>query len=418
MSTDNIPHKIARAGERFLPVVKTPPESPTLSATEDAATSLPISPPATVLVDSSPRHLPHLICRLYHRIQQCYEGKLLDNTWESVRISPQWYQVLQDELEKDTELGAWVADKLRYDYDSAEGEFVLRMPSPLHDIFAIRLQEVIVRELGHLTTQEEIRPVIERIKMATTSDIRFSDSSTEGKKSPDGSFRFTGTKYPPLVIEVANSQKRRDLPRLAESYIERTKGRTKTVITIDLEYRSPSERTAHSLPPRSAVYSIYRNRLVRNEETGSWQREAHAEVEEEQFSVEDSAAADGSVCLLLSDFCPDGTLSATNDRTIAISHRELARFLTEAEEEEGIAEARSSPTASEKDIPFVSKRKRTPTPKLASEDEEAFEQAETAARIRESAENSSFSSADAADAIVERIKRIKTRSQPDPEPSP
>lgn len=65
----------------------------------------------------------------------------------------------------------------------------------------------------------------------------------------------------------------------------------------------------------------------------------------------------------------------------------------------------------------MSKRKRTPTPRLVSEDEEAFEQVETAARIRESAENSFFSSSDAADTMVERIKRIKTRSQPDPEPS-
>lgn len=144
------------------------------------------------------------------------------------------------------------------------------------------------------------------------------------------------------------------------------------MITIDLEYQSPSERTAHSLPPRSAVYFIYRNRLVHNEETGSWQREAHVEVKEEQFSVEDSATVDGSMCLLLLDFCLDGTLSVTNDWTIAILYRELARFLTEAEEEEGIAEARSSPTASEKDIPFVSKRKRTLTPKLALEDKEAF----------------------------------------------
>lgn len=418
MSTDSIPHKTAPTSKLLLRAARTPPESPALSAPADAGTSLPISPPATVLVDSSPRPLPHLIRRLYHRIQQRYQGESLENTWECVRISPRGYQLLQNELEKDTRLGAWAADKLRYDYDSAEGEFVLRMPSPLHDIFAIRLQEVIVQEVESLTMQEETRPVIKQIKIATTSDVRFSDALAEGKKSPDRSFRFTGTKYPPLVIEVANAQKRRDLPRLAESYIERTKGRTKTVIAIDLEYRDPGKRAAHSLPPRSAVYSIYRHRLVRDEQTGDLQKKAHTEIEEQQFSIEDSVTDDGSMCLLLSDFCPDGTLSATNDRTIAISHAELARILTEAEEEENTAEAPSSPTFSEKNIPFVSKRKRTPTPKLVLEDEEVFEQAETTARIRESAENSSFSSNDAAGAMVERIKRIKTRSQPDPEPSP
>ena len=53
-------------------------------------------------------------------------------------------------LEKDARLGAWVADKLRYDHDSVDGNLVLCMPSPLHDIFAVRLQEVIARELKAL----------------------------------------------------------------------------------------------------------------------------------------------------------------------------------------------------------------------------------------------------------------------------
>ena len=99
-------------------------------------------------------------------------------------------------------------------------------------------------------------------------------------------------------------------------------------------------------------------------------------------------------CLSLSDFCPDVTLTAANDRKVAISHAELAHLLKEAAEEENVAEAPSSPISSEKNIPFVSKRKRTPPPKPVSEDEEAFEQAETAARSQESAENSSFSSAE------------------------
>ena len=101
--------------------------------------------------------------------------------------------------------------------------------------------------------------------MAATSDVRFGNTSIREKKSSDGSFRFAGAKYPPPVIEVANSQTREDLSRLAEAYIERTKGRTKTVIIIDIEYRAPSERATRSLPRCSAVYSIYRNRLVCDE---------------------------------------------------------------------------------------------------------------------------------------------------------
>ncbi|KAF1948633.1 hypothetical protein CC80DRAFT_556128 [Byssothecium circinans] len=121
--------------------------------------------------------------------------------------------------------------------------------------------------------------------------------------------------------------------------------------------------------------------------------------------------------LLLSDFCPEGTLTEIYDQTISISHAELAGILTEAEGEEAMAEAPSSSNSSEENVPFVSKRKRPLTPKLTSEDEAEFERAETATTKR-NLEDGSFSSADAVDAVVERAKRIKTRSQPDSEPSP
>lgn len=202
-----------------------------------------------------------------------------------------------------------------------------------------------------------------------------------------------------------------------ESYIERTKGRTKTVITIDLEYRTPEERATPSLPFREAVYSIYRNRLTRDAQTGEWQREVHVDVEDEHFRMNDSTAPTGSMRLLLSDFCPDGALSSTNDRTITITHEELAELLEEAEREEIIAEALSSPSSSEKSVHFISKRKRVPTPRLTSEDEAMFEQAEEEAEAQHLEENSSFSSADVVDVVVERTKRIKTRSQQDPDPS-
>jgi len=145
-------------------------------------------------------------------------------------------------LEWDERLGAYVADKFRYDYNSGNGELVLRMPSPLHDIFALRLQEVISRELKALE-EPKIHTIIQSIKIAATSDLQFGITPTKGKKSLDRSFRFSGAKHPPLVIEVTNSQKRDDLPPLAESYVEHTKGRTKTIITIDLEYIAPNKRT-------------------------------------------------------------------------------------------------------------------------------------------------------------------------------
>jgi hypothetical protein len=124
--------------------------------------------------------------------------------------------------------------------------------------------------------------------------------------------------------------------------------------------------------------------------------------------MQDSTIPTGSMRLLLSDFCPDDTVSAKNDRAVNITHVELASLLSEAEREEAIAEVPSSPSSSRENIPFVSKRKRVSTPKLTSEDESAFVHTEQS-------EDSSFSSADVMDLVPERPKRAKTRSQVDPE---
>jgi len=408
----------AAASTKRPPVhTKSRSESPPPSVPEYPATPLPISPPATILTNSSPRPLSRRVRRSLNLIRLYSQDRSVDNTWNRVHLSQDEFQALQDALEKSEHLRAWVTDKLRYDYNSVDGELILRMPSPLHDIFAFRLQEVIVRELKALERQEGVSTVVDSIKVAVTSDLRFGNISERERKSPDGSFRFTGSKYPPLVIEVANSQKSADLPHLAESYIERTKGRTKTVITIDLEYRTPEERATQSLPFREAVYSIYRNKLTRDAQTDEWQREAHVDVEDQHFRMHDSTAPTGSMRLLLSDFCPDDALCSTDDRTITIAHEELAKLLEEAEREEIIAEAPSSPSSPETRVRFISKRRRVPTPTLTSEDEAMFERTEEKADAQHLEENSSFSSADVVDVVVERTKRIKTRSQQDSDQS-
>src|ERR1700733_4552236 len=76
------------------------------------------------------------------------------------------------------------------------------------------------------------------------------------------------------------------------------RGRTKTIITVDLEYRAPNERATRSLPPRSAVYFTYRNRLIRDEQTGEWQREGPVDAGDQNFCAHDSAAHAGSMRLL------------------------------------------------------------------------------------------------------------------------
>jgi len=62
-----------------------------------------------------------------------------------------------------------------------------------------------------------------------------------GSHHPDGSFGYKDA-LPSCILEVSYSQKRRDLPLLADEYIQGSNGRTQVVIGIDLEYKGKEAR--------------------------------------------------------------------------------------------------------------------------------------------------------------------------------
>ena len=53
-----------------------------------------------------------------------------------------------------------------------------------------------------------------------------------------------------MVIEVSYSQKRKDLPRLADDYILGSDGNIRLVVGIDIEYRSKCATLSMSRPKR------------------------------------------------------------------------------------------------------------------------------------------------------------------------
>ena len=75
----------------------------------------------------------------------------------------------------------------RYDYDADTAEFVLRMPTTLHDTFARTVTDEILSAIhalqvpGHTVQQATIQKAIENIRKRD-GDIYFG----KGKKLPDG----------------------------------------------------------------------------------------------------------------------------------------------------------------------------------------------------------------------------------------
>ncbi|KAK3350173.1 hypothetical protein B0T25DRAFT_549973 [Lasiosphaeria hispida] len=58
-----------------------------------------------------------------------------------------------------------------------------------------------------------------------------------GSHNPDGSFKHKDATELGVILEVSHSQKRQDLPFLADEYILGSNGLTQAIIGIDLEYR-------------------------------------------------------------------------------------------------------------------------------------------------------------------------------------
>jgi hypothetical protein len=65
-----------------------------------------------------------------------------------------------------------------------------------------------------------------------------------GSHCPDGSFAHEDATELGVILEVSHSQKRRDLPFLADEYILGSNGLTQAVIGIDLEYRKNKGKEA------------------------------------------------------------------------------------------------------------------------------------------------------------------------------
>lgn len=414
----------------------TPPESPPKHSPTPHLPSTPpqpdvLSPPSTTSAKSHTA-LPPPVEQVLKLIRDLFEGALPGDSgqsWMIVRLSPAEIGELEDALEQEKQLYAWVQDKLRFDYDSQRrgGEFVLRMPSPVHCQFTYHLSNEINQALktllgrfGENGHNVKLRGVLENIVCSSTSDVYFPGTLAPGKekKSPDSSFRFDGRKYPPFIIEVANSQKSKALPRLAEDYIVRSDGETRTVLTVDLEYRSPKQR-ASTTPSfgslRAATYSIYRYRSY--ERNGDHVDTIDTDSENQHFRSQNGQACDGSLELRLSDFCPPEALDGLHDLSLNISHEKLASLLVQAERSEH--QATGEPTSTNtRPRNWILKRRRSPTPALTAEDEAIQKALEDEGEQR--AENddssyqadSSFESQPEAMLMPTRPKRLRTAVKP------
>jgi hypothetical protein len=233
---------------------------------------------------------------------------------------------------------------------------------------------------------------------------------------PDASFGHEEAMYPGVIIEVAYSQKRKNLYRLAEDYLLKSDNSIRAVIGLDIEYGTPGSRKATLSVWRADIFGVGENAKM----------EVYAEVEDEVGNLHHDfvvnmltwrqvfrdelgiATNHTGLQLQLSDFAYEELVDSELgdvDAPITISAQQLCKFLVEAE-----TKSKQARTGGKHRVaPGVRKRRRSETPpeEIAKADEERYKNQEQKVVRRMESQDPAYKGAH----TLSSGQRPKTRSR-------
>jgi hypothetical protein len=127
------------------------------------------------------------------------------------------------------------------------------MPTTLHErVIQYVVAEIVLQRNSIRERNDSSGEFARNIEIGGSPTLTFPDPDY-GPHVPDGSFQHSKAQYPGVIIEVSYSQKRKDLPRLADDYILGSDGNIRAVIGLDIEYRG-----------KMATLSVWRPRVLIN----------------------------------------------------------------------------------------------------------------------------------------------------------
>lgn len=123
------------------------------------------------------------------------------------------------------------------------------MPTGVHEVFIDGVEDAIRSQLKAIRNGSARTAVFAqkvRTARSTAVYLQVDDAppGTTSKYEPDASFWHQHARYPGVIIEVAYSQKRKKLDRLAEDYLLDSNATVQVVIGLDIEYGKKGSRRA------------------------------------------------------------------------------------------------------------------------------------------------------------------------------
>ncbi|KAH6708922.1 hypothetical protein BKA61DRAFT_615088 [Leptodontidium sp. MPI-SDFR-AT-0119] len=364
----------------------TMPASPDLQAhvTPTASfTACPLTPPAT-----DEKHCSTVL-RIIDDIKKAKTGAGLRVAapWAAYSLDAEGYQDLLQRLDRDESLAGFAEHNLRFDYFPSTSRLVLRMPSTVHECFIAQLVEEIQNQLKAISgTSAEFA---KDISSGASSRIKSADPEY-GTHDPDAQFQHSRAQYPGVVIEVSYSQKRRDLPHLADDYILGSDSNIQVVVGVDIEYGGDKARMA--------TFSMWEDD-VELDEDGENVLVAKQTIDNQVFrnSNGEAASSPGSdLQIRLRDFAPDDIFDGMDipQENVTISAEKMCTFLEAAEKKAAMIRQKTGVVKSAIVKPWAKKRRReiTPAEELHPRDEKRYKAEEDKVWSQGIKDDSSFSS--------------------------
>ena len=145
--------------------------------------------------------------------------------------------------------------KRRFDYFPFTEQFVLRIPSTIHEEFAASVSGHILEQLRLISKRPDSSGEFTRDIQSGRSTTIIFDDSEYGKHDLDDQFRHKKVRYPGIVLKIIYSQKRSALAYLADDYILGSDGNIRVVIGLNIQHSG-----------KEATLSVWRLQLVAKED--------------------------------------------------------------------------------------------------------------------------------------------------------
>jgi hypothetical protein len=133
------------------------------------------------------------------------------------------------------------------------------MPTGVHELFVDGVEDAIRIQLKAIRDGTDRAALFARkVRAARSTEIYFpledAAPNVKTKHEPDASFWHDDAQYPGVVIEVADSQKKKSLSRLAEDYLLDSDASIQVVVGLGIDYGNKGSRMATLSVWRTQVF--------------------------------------------------------------------------------------------------------------------------------------------------------------------